>query len=189
MEADRIKWDGRYGGDDYLFSLAPSKFLADSLELVCSLVAGKRALDIACGEGRNSIFLAQNGFRVDAVDISPRGVERGARRAAELGVMVDFIAADLEAYRLREVYDLIIDFNFLLRPLLPSMVGSLAPGGVIVMETLMDAPNLQGAHTREFLLQPGELTRLFSAFAGRIHFYEEDLSQEAPVARVLFCKA
>jgi len=189
MEADRIKWDGRYGGDDYLFSLAPSKFLVDSLELVCSLVAGRRALDIACGEGRNSIFLAQKGFLVDAVDISPLGLERGRRRAAKLGVRVDFVAADLEEYRLREVYHLIIDFNFLLRPLLPSLVDSLAPGGVIVMETLMDAPNLQGAHTREFLLQPGELKRLFSAYAGRILLYEEDLSQEAPVARVLFCKA
>lgn len=58
MDADRIKWDERYQGEEYFFSLGPSRFLADSLELVSSLLPGRRALDLACGEGRNSIYLA-----------------------------------------------------------------------------------------------------------------------------------
>jgi SAM-dependent methyltransferase len=188
MEEDRIKWDARYGGKDYMFSFTPSRLLAKSLERICSLTTGRRALDLACGEGRNGIFLAQNGFEVTAVDISERGLERGRRRAEELGVRVNFIQADLEGYRLQEVYDLIIDFNFLLRPLVPSMVDSLAPGGVILMETIMDAPDLQGVHTRDFLLQAGELGRLFSGYDGSILLLEEDVCQETPVARVLFQK-
>ena len=188
MEADRIKWDERYSSKDYLFSLTPSRFLAQSLDLVCSLVPGRRALDLACGEGRNAIFLAQNGFEVDAVDISERGLERGRSRAAELGVQVNFILADLEQYRLGKVYDVILDFNFLLRPLIPALVESLAPGGVVVMESILNAPTLQGHHTGEFLLQPGELERLFAAYPGKILLAEEDPATETPVARVLFQK-
>lgn len=188
MDADRIKWDKRYGGEEYKFSFTPSKFLARSMEQVCSLVMGRRALDIACGEGRNAIFLAQNGFRVSAIDISERGLERGRRRAAQVGVQVDFVQADLEGYRLQEVYDLIIDFNFLLRPMIPSMIECLAPGGAILMETILSDPTLQGEHSKEYLLQPGELERLFSGPKGTIVLLEEDRSHGTPVARVLFRK-
>lgn len=189
METDRDKWDRRYSGESHLFSLGPSRFLADRFELVSSLVTGRRALDLACGEGRNGIYLAQKGFEVTAVDISERGLERGRRRAEELGVAVDFIRADLDEWRPLAGYHLILDFNFLMRPLIPWMVQSLLPGGVVLMETILDAPGLQGEHNRDFLLQPGELGRLFGGFAGRIHLLEEDDSLETPVARVLFQKA
>jgi tellurite methyltransferase len=188
MESDRIKWDERYSKEGYLFSLTPSRFLAQSLDRVCSLIAGRRAFDVACGEGRNAIFLAQEGFEVDAVDVSDRGLERGRKRAAELGVKVNFIQADLEEYRLEKSYDLIVNFNFLLRPLIPEMVQALAPGGVVVMETIMSAPNLQGHHTAQFLLQPGELGRLFAGYPGQILLTEEDPAAETPVARILFQK-
>ena len=189
MDADRVKWDERYGGEDYLFSFTPSRLLARSMERLRLLVPGRRALDIACGEGRNAVFLAQNGFQVSAIDISERGLERGRRRAAQLGMPVDFLRADLEQYRLQEVYDLIIDFNFLLRPMIPAMVDSLAPSGVILMETILSDPSLQGAHCRDYLLQPGEMQRLFSGFAGSILLLEEDLSDGTPLARVMFRKA
>jgi 2-polyprenyl-3-methyl-5-hydroxy-6-metoxy-1,4-benzoquinol methylase len=188
MDADRIKWDERYGGKDYVFSFAPSGFLAKSLDRIGSLVKGRRALDIACGEGRNGIFLAQHGFEVDAVDISERGLERGRRRAEELGVPVNFVQADLEEYRLQEVYDLILNFNFLLRPLIPHMVECLAPGGVILMETILNTSALQGAHNQAFLLQPGELERLFTRPDGSILLVEEDPSEANPVARIMFQK-
>ena len=189
MDADRIKWDERYQGEEYFFSLGPSRFLADSLELVSSLLPGRRALDLACGEGRNSIYLARNGFEVTAVDISGQGLERGRKRALQLGVTVDFVQADLDEWRPRGSYHLILDFNFLMRPLIPWMLESLAPGGVVVMETILDAPGLQGNHNKEYLLQPGELERLFGAFPGRMLLLEEDGSLDAPVGRVLFQKA
>jgi SAM-dependent methyltransferase len=186
MEADRIKWDARYGATGYFFSFTPSRFLARSLEQVCALAPGRRALDIACGEGRNAIFLAQNGFAVTAVDISEQGLSKGINRAAELGVGVNFVQADLDSYRIEENYDLIVDFNFLLRPLIPMMVDALAPGGVILMETIMNS--LQGEHIREFLLDQGELNSLFSGQDGNILLLEEEASGETPVARVIFQK-
>jgi tellurite methyltransferase len=188
MESDRIKWNQRYSGERYYFSFAPSGFLARSFPSILPLLAGRRALDIACGEGRNAIFLAQQGFSVDAVDIAERGLERGERRAAEVGVEVNFILADLEDHRLTGTYDLIVNFNFLLRPLIPQMIDHLAPGGVLVMETIMDTPALPGEHKREFLLQPGELERLFAGEDGTILTVEEEPSSETPVARIIFRK-
>jgi tellurite methyltransferase len=190
MEEDRIKWDTRYGEAEYLFSFTPSRFLAQSLDLLNALLpASRRTLDIACGEGRNGIFLAQNGFEVTAVDISQCGIDKGASRAAELGVRINFLQADLETFWPQGTYDLIINFNFLLRPLIPVMVDALAPNGVIVMETIMNTPSLQGMHTKSFLLHPGELETIFSGYAGSILLSEEESAGETPVARVIFRKA
>lgn len=189
MEKDRLKWNERYGNDDYFFSLTPTRFLAQTLGRVLPLLSGRRALDIACGEGRHAIYLAGHGFEVDAVDIAERGLERGMARAAELGLQVNFVRADLDDYRLTDRYDLIIDFYFLLRPLIPEMVAALNPGGVIIMETILDTPALVGEHTSTFLLQPGELAQLFSGFGGEILQIEELPQQATPVARVIFRKA
>jgi SAM-dependent methyltransferase len=190
MEEDRIKWDIRYGGAGYLFSFTPSRFLAQSLDLLIELLPdSRRTLDLACGEGRNGIFLAQNGFQVTAVDISPCGIDKGVMRAAGLGVRMNFVQADLETFWPQETYDLIINFNFLLRARIPVMIDSLAPNGVIVMETIMDTPSLQGMHTKSFLLQRGELETLFAGFDGSLLLAEEEHAGETPVARVIFRKA
>lgn len=189
MDADRIKWDERYSGPENFFSLGPSRLLADSLQQILSLIPGRRALDLACGEGRNSIYLAQHGFEVNGVDISPRGLERARRRAAEAGVSVDFIEADLDQWRPQGVYHLILNFNFLMRGLIPALVEVLAPGGVVLMETILDAPGLQGEHRKDYLLQPGELGRIFGQYQGEILLLEEDSALETPVARVMFKKA
>ncbi|MBJ6751957.1 class I SAM-dependent methyltransferase [Geomonas anaerohicana] len=189
MESDRVKWDQRYSGPEHFFSFTPSRLLADSLERIMSLVPGRRALDLACGEGRNCIYLAQHGFEATGVDISPRGLERARRRAAEVGVAVDLIEADLESWRPQGEYHLVLNFNFLMRDLIPSLVEALAPGGVLLMETILDAPGMPGEHRKDFLLQPGELGRIFGGYAGRILLLEEEVdAPEMPVARVMFQK-
>jgi len=186
LDADRIKWDQRYSGDEWMFSLTPSRYLARNIERICTLVGGRRALDVACGEGRNAIFLAQRGFEVTAVDISGKGLERARSRAAEVGVEVAFLQADLEEYRIAGSYDLILNFNFLLRPMIPELIRAAAPGGVILMETILDGPALTGEHSRHFLLQPGELQRLFDVPEGEILEWGEDCLNGTPVAGVLF---
>lgn len=187
MEEDRVKWNDRYSGEEYFFSLSPSRLLTAKIETIRSLIGGRRALDLACGEGRNAIFLAQQGFEVDAVDLAELGLERGRTRAAQLGVSVNFIHADLEQYRFQGEYDLILDFNFLLRPLIPDMVRSLAPRGVILMETILAGPSLEGHHREEFLLKPGKLDRLFTGYDGEILLLEEDQqAAQSPVARIMF---
>ncbi|QXE90727.1 class I SAM-dependent methyltransferase [Geomonas subterranea] len=189
MESDRIKWDQRYSGPEHFFSQSPSRLLADTLERIMSLVPGRRSLDLACGEGRNSIYLAQHGFIATGVDISPRGLERARRRAAEVGVAVEFIEADLDCWRPQGEYHLILNFNFLMRELIPSLMEALVPGGVLLMETILDAPGMPGEHRKDFLLQPGELGRIFAGYGGRILLLEEELdAPEMPVARIMFQK-
>jgi 2-polyprenyl-3-methyl-5-hydroxy-6-metoxy-1,4-benzoquinol methylase len=188
MEADRIKWNERYADDEYQMGLAPSGFLAERMELLKSLSPGNKALDIACGEGRNSIFLASGGFLVTAVDISDRGIEKGRRRMVSEGVSIDFRVVDLDVYEITERYDLIVNINFLQRDLIPKYVAALNQGGVLLFETILDGPKLPGVHTKNYLLQPGELYRLFSNEAGMILEYAEFLDAETPTARLLFQK-
>ena len=188
MEADRVKWNERYADDEYQMGLAPSRYLAERVELLSSLSPGRKALDIACGEGRNSIFLAHHGFQVTAVDISNRGVEKGQRRMEKEGVTVDFRTDDLEGYEISEQYDLIVNINFLLRDLIPKGVAALNQGGIFLFETILDSPTLPGSHTRSYLLQPGELRQLFTREAGIILEYAEFPDAETPTARILFKK-
>jgi 2-polyprenyl-3-methyl-5-hydroxy-6-metoxy-1,4-benzoquinol methylase len=188
MEADRIKWNERYADDEYQMGLAPSRFLAERIGLLKSLCSGNRALDIACGEGRNSIFLARHGYEVTALDISDRGIEKGRLRLASEGVSVDFRVVDLEVFGFTERYDLIVNINFLLRDLIPKGVAALNQGGVFLFETILDGPKLPGIHTKNYLLQPGELRRLFAHEAGSILEYAEFPDAETPTARIIFQK-
>ncbi len=188
MEADRIKWNQRYSGEEYLMGLLPSRFLTERIEQIKTLCPGSRALDIACGEGRNSIFLAHNGFQVTAVDISDEGLKKGRRRMRDEGVSVNFSAVDLEGYDIVRQYDLIINLNFLLRELIPKEVTALNQDGLILLETILDSPKLPGIHTRRYLLQPGELRRLFNREPGTILEYDEFPDNATPTARILFQK-
>ena len=90
------RWNARYrdAGDEYLFGIEPNRFLARRAYL---FEDGHTALSIADGEGRNSVWLAEQGLKVTAVEISPVAVEKARKLAAGRGVEVNFIVADLLA--------------------------------------------------------------------------------------------
>ncbi len=188
MEDDRGKWNARYKGPGFYLGPEPSAFLADNIDLIEALTGGKKALDLACGEGRNSIFLARHGFAVTGLDISEEGIAKARRWAKSAGLAVTFLCMDLEGFEFAERYDLIINFNFLMRDLVPKMVVALNPGGVIVFDTILDTPSLEGHHNKTYLLQVGELRKIFSTFAGRIIHDEEFPSGPLPTARLIFQK-
>ena len=188
MNSDRIKWNARYESEDSFLGERPSPFLTREIERVKTLVPGTKALDIACGEGRNSVFLAQHGFNVIGLDISDKGLEKGVKRSQAVGVKVKFKRVDLDDYTIQDRFDLIINFNFLQRELIPSEVAALNPGGVLLFDTIMASEQLLLSHKPSYLLQPGELFRLFGKLQGEILFSEESMSGEMPTARVLFRK-
>lgn len=188
MEEDRIKWNSRYESRDSYLGVRPSPFLAQEIARIKTLVPGMDALDIACGEGRNSLFLAQHGFRVTGLDISDIGLAKGISRANELGVEIDFRKVDLDDEIIEGSYDLILNFNFLLRKLIPVEVVALKPGGLLLFDTIMSSELLLQSHEPSYLLQPGELVHLFDKFAGEILFSEESVSGEMPTSRILFRK-
>ncbi|MDD2737202.1 MAG: class I SAM-dependent methyltransferase [Desulfuromonadaceae bacterium] len=189
MDSDRIKWNTRYESEDSFLGERPSPFLAREIERIKALVPGLAALDIACGEGRNSLFLAQHGFRVTGLDISDRGLEKGEKRALALGLDVEFRRVDLDDCIIQGTFDLILNFNFLLRELIPSEIAALKTGGLLLFDTIMVSEQLLQSHKPSYLLQPGELPRLFGAFQGEILFSEESMSGEMPTARILFRKS
>ena len=103
-------WDERYASDDYLFGTEPADFLVAQRHL---LVAGQRALAIADGEGRNSVFLAEHGLDVTAMDASPVGLAKAERLAGQRGVSIDFRQADLLTWTWEpDAYDLVVAVFF-----------------------------------------------------------------------------
>jgi tellurite methyltransferase len=188
MTDNRGKWNDRYAGAGFYLGPAPSLFLAGNIALIKGLVPGQEALDIACGEGRNSIFLARHGFAVTALDISEEGIAKARRWANTEGLAVSFSCMDMETYEFSETFDLIINFNFLLRGLIPKMVDALNSGGVIVFDTILDTPSLEGFHNRAYLLEPGELRTIFARFSGEILADEELSLGPMPTARLIFRK-
>jgi len=189
VESDRIKWNQRFESEESYLGQKASPFLASEINTILGLAPGKRALDIACGEGRNSVFLARHGFSVTALDISDVGLEKGVRRAGQEGVTIDFQRVDLEEYRFTDTFDLIINFNFLLRDLIPRSVAALAAGGLLIIDTIMESAQLLAAHRNPaFFLGHGELRQICENLPGEILIYEELPEDEMPTARVLFRK-
>jgi len=167
-------WDARYTAGEHHSSKKPGKLLK---ELIAVLPKGK-ALDIACGEGRNAIFLAKNGYDVDAVDISAVAVKNGGNRAEREGVRVNFIQADMEQYKIQtDVYDLIVNYNYLQRTLVAGIKSGLKKGGVVIFETYtLEQQSIGQPKNPEFLLKPNELLRLFEGI--HIFFYREGIFEE-----------
>jgi SAM-dependent methyltransferase len=89
-------WSARYrdAGEDYLFGVAPNKFLAERSDV---MKKGQTVLSIADGEGRNSVWLAEQGLAVTAVEIAAVAVDKAKKLAAERGVSVAFEVADIFA--------------------------------------------------------------------------------------------
>ncbi len=129
-------WDARYQGDDFVYGTAPNDFLRSQ---VTHLPAGK-VLCLAEGEGRNAVFLAEQGFAVTAVDMSSVGLEKARRLADQRGVAIDTVVADLADFRLeRDAWDGIVSIFAHMPPaarrhLHGEVVAGLRPGGVFVLE-------------------------------------------------------
>jgi tellurite methyltransferase len=125
---------------------------------------GRRALDLACGDGRNAAYLASRGFTVDAVDISDVAIDALRAAASRHGLAVNALRLDLELDPLPGTdYDVIVQINYLQRSLFGALGQALSPGGVLIVETVtrIHAEELGNAFDPRFLLAPGELRTAF----------------------------
>ena len=134
---EQNKWDERYGETGFAYGTEPNDFLAASLQ---HLPPTGTVLCLGEGEGRNSVFLAQHGHTVTAVDTSSVGLEKAKALAAERGVVITTCNADLASYQLPEnTYDAIISIFCHLPPqvrrqLHAQIPSSLKKGGVFLLE-------------------------------------------------------
>ena len=102
---DRHDWDARYAGEQLVWSAEPNRFLVAEVD---GLTPG-RALDVACGEGRNAIWLAEHGWTVTGVDFSTVALDKARRLAGARGVSVHWELADVTEYTpALEQFDLVI---------------------------------------------------------------------------------
>jgi len=131
-------WDQRFSQPGYLFGTEPNAFLASQSH---RLTPGRRALSIADGEGRNSIWMAQQGLEVTALEISPVAVEKARGLAAERGVAVDFNVANVLEWDFGIAgYDVIaaIFIQFLAPPqralVFRRIAAALRPGGILILQ-------------------------------------------------------
>ncbi|WP_217641245.1 class I SAM-dependent methyltransferase [Desulfobacula phenolica] len=154
-EQDRKKWNSKYlkniGNSD------PSEILVKYV----SLAPKGKALDIACGNGRNSRFLAQKGFQVDAVDISNIAMSHLADKDTRINV----ICQDIDSWQIpQNRYQIIINIRFMDRRLFPMIQKGLKSGGVLIFESFID-------EKKEYCVKQNEFLHAFESF--HVVYYEE----------------
>jgi tellurite methyltransferase len=176
--ADRTRWDRKWrereGGEE-----VPRWLLEHR-----ALLSGGVAVDVATGRGAGAAWLARNGYRVLAVDVSRVALLQAREQAAARGANNPlFIQADLDDWRLPpSSVDLITVFRFLDRSLFPMILRAARPGGLLVYQTrtvgwLEREPDA----SEEYLLQRGELLRLVDGWT--VAAYLESAMHAAIVAR------
>jgi len=131
-------WDERYATEDYIFGTAPNVFLASQ---AARIRPGMRALSIADGEGRNGVWLAEQGAQVHAVDFSAAALEKARKLAAERGVTLDFEQADILDWHWPEAaYDLVAAIFIQFAPpperdrIIADIRRCLKPGGLLILQ-------------------------------------------------------
>lgn len=178
---DREKWDKKYNTDTFIYGKEPCSFLKENIK---KLPQGN-ALDIAAGEGRNAVFLAENNYNVDAVDISAIGLEKAATLATQRNTKINTIVADLTKYKIKENhYDVIVNFYYLQRDLFPQIRKGLKVGGVVVFETFnVDHLKINSKMKREYCLEKEELLNAFRGF--KIVEYKETQDRNKAISRLI----
>jgi ubiquinone/menaquinone biosynthesis C-methylase UbiE len=132
---NREHWDERYGTEELIWKAEPNRFLVEELD---ALPPG-RALDLACGEGRNAVWLASKGWRVTGADFSRAGLAKAQRLATDRGVEVTWVEADVVEWRPPTAsFDLVVVMYLHLlaeqrRQALAHAAAALAPGGVLLV--------------------------------------------------------
>ena len=154
------------------------------------------ALDVACGLGRNSRFLARQKYEVTGLDISDVAIEKARELAVQENLEITYAVHDLDdGIATGKRYDLITVIRFVDRQLMQEIHKFLRPGGMVAVEVHMvlqhDRP-LTGPSSQKFRVQPGELELLLSELTA-VRVFEglivDPDGRESAVARMLACNS
>jgi len=149
----------------------PNPFLVEAMDRIGAIdpgATGKKALDIACGSGRDAVWMAMNGYDVEAIDLLPDALAKASDLSRRCGVNVATRAVDLEHEPTLPAgrYDLVTVFRYLQRKLFGAIREAVAPGGFVVYETFHEQNLSTGQRPRSpaHLLRSGELVQSFEGF-------------------------
>ncbi|MBQ8719104.1 MAG: methyltransferase domain-containing protein [Clostridia bacterium] len=139
-------YDKRYHAEGYYWGLTPNHLCYEIMRLKPPIKPYK-VLDIGCGEGKDAVFLARNGYDVTAFDISEQGLSKARALADHCGVKINFFKADVRDFRLETEYDMIFSsgvFHYLPYELRGSLVDNLKKhtvrGGIHVINVFVRKP-------------------------------------------------
>lgn len=169
-------WDSRYDNEEYVYGTLPNDFLKVSID---HLKPGGELLCLAEGEGRNSVWLAEQGFNVTAVDSSPIGLKKAQNLASQRGVSITTIVADLAQYELgANRWDGVISIFCHLPPTLRenlhrAIPASLKPEGILILE---------GYHPRQLEYKTG------GPPTAELMITEQQLRDELNPLQILHCQ-
>jgi SAM-dependent methyltransferase len=144
---DQDDWNERYAARELMWTAEPNRFLVQE---VAALAPG-RALDLACGEGRNAIWLAERRWQVTGVDFSDVALDKAARFAAARGVEAEWVRTDLVEYApAQAAYDLVLVFYLQVpaaqrRQIIRSAAAAVAPDGTLLI-VAHDTSNLRDGY-------------------------------------------
>ncbi len=166
----------------------PAPFLEEMLPRIPRPPGGGAALDVAAGAGREAVYLALQGFEVEARDRDPGALARAEALARRHGVRIATVVTDLECPDVTlpaERFRLVVCFRYLHRPLFRQIERALAPGGSLVYETYRLGQEKLGRPRRgRFLLRPGELSSAFPSLVVE-HYAELEPAGGPITARLL----
>jgi len=159
-------YEQKYSGENRYWGMKPSALCRKVLEMMPA--AGRvKLLDIGCGEGRNAIFFAKNGYEVTAFDLAAMGAEKTRQYAAQAGVEINVFQADLNEYRLKVNFDVLFSTGSLhyIRPqlrkeILDNYKNFTNPGGLNVHSVILEKPFIPRAPDAEdtaYLWHSGEV--------------------------------
>lgn len=174
MVEDKKRWNERYLDNPMPQTVSPL------VEKYIEHVNVGQAIDVGCGTGRNTHYLADLGFYIDAIDISDYALERVKNSAT-----INKIDTDLDRYNLTpNKYDLIVNINYLNRRLVSQMKDALKSGGVIMFETFIVAHGDFKLPTTnlDYLLRKNELLHSFIGLD--IIYYEEKIDTNLKGERI-----
>src|SRR6266581_4352182 len=183
MEDEHQLWNRKYKAGSHT-SLKLDPFFAQAYrEFIAPMFPRRgKALDIAGGIGRHTLWLAKHGWQVTLVDISETGISlaRSAARRARVGDKIEFVIEDLKNFVLgRNRFDLILVFFYLERALFPALISALKPGGALLYKTYTwEQPKFgRGPRRPLYLLKPNELLHAFRKL--RVLYYRETARKRA----------
>lgn len=181
---DQVKWNERYAQQSYGQRHHPSALLQ---QWVTQRVAGEPvAWDVACGTGRNLLYLAQSGYSAVGLDIADVGLAQARQRLEQAGVSAQFVVHDLESpslpQKLTQAPQLIVVFRYLNLDLLSKLAARLAVGGRLIVEVhLQSDAAVGGPGSARFRAAPGTVRQ---AVLDRQLSQQADLEAEQGVQAV-----
>lgn len=172
-------------------SMIPNPLLVKFSSLLKEKSLEGPVLDLACGNGKNGLFLAGLDLPVILADRSGEALEEAKKAAEDKGLQARFWEVDLETGRNpleEEYYRAILVFRYLHRPLIPCIRKGIRKGGILIYETFtIEQPKYGRPHNPDYLLKPGELADWFKDWQ-TIHYFEGLLENPPRAVAQIVCR-